>query len=274
MRCSHDIIGSLYMESTCIEPPRIQPDGCGHLFPALTFAAFSQHAYLLLQLQQNRQEHRRDGVEVGRVAPGARMEAGLVHQLVERLAVLLPEGAAVVHPLVDDRLRMEAVRRDGAGHGHSPPSRGSMEHETEPGRGGRFSGAGRPGRARTIRFRSPGGAPLLRSLGLSLSRLAGREGRRLGLSSQGTAFRFLRRPRASSSGWFAHRHASSILLNSSFGISAHAPANSRRLLFRFESRRITSLDLSSPSFSLKSIWYTSFAIAIVFVIGSVICVCI
>src|SRR2546428_7674735 len=137
MRCSHDIIGSLYMESTCIGPPRIQPDGCGHLFPALTFAAFSQHAYLLLKLQQDRQEHRRDGVEVGRVAPGARMEAGLVHQLVERLAVLLPEGAAVVHPLVDDRLRMEAVRRDGAAHGHSPPSRASMDYEQEPGRGGR-----------------------------------------------------------------------------------------------------------------------------------------
>src|SRR6267143_2035837 len=88
MRCSHDIIGSLYMESTCIEPPRIQPDGCGHLFPALTFAAFSQHAYLLLKLQQDRQEHRRDGVEVGRVAPGARMEAGLVHQLDERTPLI------------------------------------------------------------------------------------------------------------------------------------------------------------------------------------------
>jgi hypothetical protein len=30
------------------------------------------------------------------------MEAGFVHQLVEHLAVFLPEGAAVVHPLVDD----------------------------------------------------------------------------------------------------------------------------------------------------------------------------
>jgi hypothetical protein len=66
------------------------------------------HTYILcasdflLELEENRQEHRRHGVEVGRVAPRARMEAGFVHQLVEHLAVFLPEGAAVVHPLVDD----------------------------------------------------------------------------------------------------------------------------------------------------------------------------
>src|SRR3990170_1233690 len=77
---------------------------------------------LFLHLQQDRQEHRRHGVELGRVAPRARVEAGLVHQLVEHLAVLLPEGAAVVHPVVEDRLRVEAVRRHGAAHGNSPPS--------------------------------------------------------------------------------------------------------------------------------------------------------
>src|SRR5438445_11282909 len=62
------------------------------------------------------------------------MEAGLVHQLVEHLAVLLPEGAAVVHPFVDDRLRVEAVRRHGAAHGHSPPSRVSMAYQRVRGR--------------------------------------------------------------------------------------------------------------------------------------------
>src|SRR5216117_3290280 len=81
---------------------------------------------LPLEFEEDRQEHRRHGVEVGRVAPRARVEAGLEHQLVEHLAVLLPEGAAVVHPLVDDRLRMEAVRRHGATHG-TPRHRGLHE---------------------------------------------------------------------------------------------------------------------------------------------------
>ena len=63
-------------------------------------------------------------VKVGAVAPRARVLAGLEHHLVEHLAVPLAERAAVVHPVVDDRLRVEAVRRHGATHAVSPAEGG------------------------------------------------------------------------------------------------------------------------------------------------------
>src|SRR5207249_10260480 len=76
---------------------------------------------------------------------------------VERLAVLLPQRPPVVHPVVQDRLEMEAVRRDRAAHAH----RRAGDHKSGSGGGMSESASESPGSGRG---RSPaaGDEPVLR----------------------------------------------------------------------------------------------------------------
>src|SRR3989449_219655 len=68
-------------------------------------------------LQEDREERQDARVEVGAIACGARVLPRLVQQAVEHLAVLLPQRSTIVHPVVQDRLEVQAVRRDGAAQG-------------------------------------------------------------------------------------------------------------------------------------------------------------
>src|SRR5256885_12583960 len=70
-----------------------------------------------LHLQEDREECQDARVDVGPVAGGARVLSRLVQQAVEHLAVLLPQRASIVHPIVQDRLEVQAVCRDGAAQG-------------------------------------------------------------------------------------------------------------------------------------------------------------
>src|SRR2546426_6441742 len=67
-------------------------------------------------LQEDREECQDARVDVGAVARGARVLSRLVQQAVEHLAVLLPQRASIVHPIVQDRFEVQAVCRDGAAH--------------------------------------------------------------------------------------------------------------------------------------------------------------
>src|SRR6266581_1661349 len=71
---------------------------------------------LPLHLEEDRQDREDRRIDVGAVARSARVLPRLVQQAVERLAVLLPQRPAVVHPVVQDRLEMQPVRRDRAAH--------------------------------------------------------------------------------------------------------------------------------------------------------------
>src|SRR3972149_7035531 len=59
---------------------------------------------LLLRLQEDRQDREDGRVHVRRVARRARVLSRLAEDAVERLPVLLPQRAAIVHPVVQDRL--------------------------------------------------------------------------------------------------------------------------------------------------------------------------
>src|SRR5213593_4607102 len=67
-------------------------------------------------LQEDGQEREDRRVHVGAVTRSARVLPRLVQQAVEHLAVLLPQRAPVVHPVVQDRFQMQAVRRDCSAH--------------------------------------------------------------------------------------------------------------------------------------------------------------
>src|SRR5712691_9739069 len=68
-------------------------------------------------LQEDREERQDARVEVGAVARGARVLSRLVQQAVEHLAVFLPQRAPIVHPVVQDRLEVQTVRRNRAAQG-------------------------------------------------------------------------------------------------------------------------------------------------------------
>src|SRR3989475_1605505 len=68
-------------------------------------------------LQEDREERQDARVEVGAIACGARVLPRLVQQAVEHLAVLLPQRSTIVHPVVQDRLDVQPIRRDGAAQG-------------------------------------------------------------------------------------------------------------------------------------------------------------
>src|SRR5438093_10283608 len=68
-------------------------------------------------LQEDREERQDARVEVGTVARGARVLPRLVQQAVEHLAVFLPQRASIVHPIVQDRLEVQSIRRDRAAQG-------------------------------------------------------------------------------------------------------------------------------------------------------------
>src|SRR5256712_9978520 len=79
-------------------------------------------------LQEDREEGQDRRVEVGAITRGARMLPRFVQEPIEHLAVFLPQRTPVVHPVVQDRLEVEAVRRDRAAHAcpgtpRSPTSR-------------------------------------------------------------------------------------------------------------------------------------------------------
>src|SRR3990172_4763139 len=71
---------------------------------------------LLLCLEENRKDREDRRVHMGAVARRARMPPRFVEEPVEGLPVLLPQRATVVHPVVQDRLEVQAVRRDRAAH--------------------------------------------------------------------------------------------------------------------------------------------------------------
>src|SRR2546422_9672342 len=70
-------------------------------------------------LHEDREERQDARVDVGAVARGARVLPRLVQEAIEQLAVFLPQRTSIVHPVVQDRLQMEAVRRNRAAHGGS-----------------------------------------------------------------------------------------------------------------------------------------------------------
>src|SRR3989337_3213968 len=72
---------------------------------------------VLLNLQEDGQDRQDRRVHVGAVARGARVLPRLRDDAVERFPVLLPQRASIVRPVVQDRLEVEAVRRDRAAHG-------------------------------------------------------------------------------------------------------------------------------------------------------------
>src|SRR5213593_5315576 len=63
-------------------------------------------------LQEDREDRQDARVEVGAVARSARVLPRLVQQAVEHLAVFLPQRASIVHPIVQDRLEVQSIRRD------------------------------------------------------------------------------------------------------------------------------------------------------------------
>src|SRR2546428_10915721 len=75
-----------------------------------------------LHLQEDREQGQDAWVDVGAVARGARVLSRLVQQAVEHLAVLLPQRASIVHPVVQDRLEVQAGCRDGAAQGPYVPA--------------------------------------------------------------------------------------------------------------------------------------------------------
>src|SRR2546428_10981847 len=72
-----------------------------------------------LHLQEDREERQDARVDVGAVARGARVLPRLVQEAIEHLAVFLPQRTSIVHPVVQDRLQIEAVRRNRVAHGGS-----------------------------------------------------------------------------------------------------------------------------------------------------------
>src|SRR2546422_3725431 len=69
-----------------------------------------------LHLQEDREERQDARVDVSAVARGARVLSRLVQQAVEHLAVLLPQRAPIVHPVVQDRLEVQSIGRNRAAH--------------------------------------------------------------------------------------------------------------------------------------------------------------
>src|SRR3989454_5502083 len=67
-------------------------------------------------LQEDREERQDARVDVGAVARGARVLSRLVEQAIEHLAVLLPQRASIVHPVVQDRLEVQSIGRNRAAH--------------------------------------------------------------------------------------------------------------------------------------------------------------
>src|SRR3989454_590781 len=74
-------------------------------------------------LQEDREERQDARVDVGTVTRGARVLSRLVQQPVEHLAVFLSQCTSIVHPVVQDRLEVQSIRRNRAAHSHEDWSR-------------------------------------------------------------------------------------------------------------------------------------------------------
>src|SRR5438093_378515 len=69
-----------------------------------------------LHLQEDREERQDARVDVCAVTRGARVLPRLVQQAIEHLAVLLPQRASIVHPIVQDRFEVQSIGRNRAAH--------------------------------------------------------------------------------------------------------------------------------------------------------------